>query len=208
MPRTTRLTPRKEADTDSAATPSNQPSKLLDMLADPAAVNKAQRPIRPQAPFMWAVAPQRLTVRNGKVIPSLIKQTIEPGKHGVTRLRSGRLDISGMVTNCAARGQQLIGWDVDEYCVELAPGYYASKFETLNRHTGQTVWDEQAFVDWLCDLMDRGVIPRPSKDAIGAVLSVKRTERQHLVGKPGVEHMTTAIEAEIAALEAAMMEAQ
>lgn len=205
-PRTTRLRqPQPEASAPEQAAAPAPKSRFASMFSDRTVVQQ-QRPTPPRSPFVFAWHPRRWTVLDGRVVPLLAQFSMEAGKHGLEALRSGKISRSYFRENLATRGYTEIDPEQVEYLDELAPGVWGASWERLTP-SGQIVSDRAAYLDWLESLMAQGVVPRPDAGVIDDLLSMKRQERQHLAGKPGVEHFTAAMDAEIQALERAQREA-
>ena len=138
--------------------------------------------------YLYAI-PNRFVLRDARVVPSLAKLSRTAGSNDVGAIRQ-RLpgggwrylpDMSRATAKLERRGCTIIPFDVD---AELGfPSYLQSipgtskvchRLATLVPGLEPLPPSPSVWADWLCSLMDRGVIPKPHPSQVAAVIEAAR----------------------------------
>lgn len=149
----------------------------------------AQAPKLPPMPPFWLVAhPDRWCVIEGRVVPLLHEFKLEHGVNGVIVHKdpaTGELviDSDGAEANLRSKGAKPIPWDVDGegtcYIVEVAPERWLLRFQHAIEGSSQTLTDQVAYVEWLVDLQERAVLPRPQLHNLERLEATLRFDLEH-----------------------------
>jgi hypothetical protein len=142
----------------------------LPNIASGASAAQAPKVAR-KPPFWLAFLPERWTVLDGRVLPSLQEFTLEHGCNGCEEVLrddgTGRqvrvLVVDDARANLHAKGGREIPWDIDDepYLYEAWPDHWVTRWTRLTPGTSHLQVDLEGYADFLERLTERGVLPRP-----------------------------------------------
>jgi hypothetical protein len=124
---------------------------------------------RGERPWVWKVMPRSFLIMHGRIIPRLVKVSLESGVNGCIRHpRTGLPDLRLVREDMRDRGEIEIPFDIDgegtSYLVACPGGGWRSRW-------WKGTWlDEQGYAEWAESLITRGVCPPPGMAELWSML--------------------------------------
>lgn len=167
-------------------------------------------------PFYFMVHPKRWTIMGGQIIPSPAKLKLKGGVQRVRQDRQGRYHAGDAKGDFEEKGWQVLPWDVQgegtNYLRRVTgTDCWLSKFEIAYPGSATIGTDQDAYVAFWRDLIDRGVIAPPALHVLQEMR--ERLAERHAktadkaVTVPSLRARANAFEQQLAALDAAIEDA-
>ena len=167
---------------------------------------------------MYYSRPERWQVIDGKVLPTLCKQMMQPGVGGVEEGASGKISIRHAKGMLEERGCVLIpfgqipqahkddlGFDTYLWRPEGRPDVTLSIYERVFSGSKDIRPDSVRWVEFLAHLVDSGLVPMAPDYVLGKMLDVRRERLSAHYAKlgqnPHLQVSIDTVDAEITAIE-------
>lgn len=168
--------------------------------------------------FQYYARPERWQVVEGRVLPTLCKQMMQPGVGGVEEGASGRISIRHAKGMLEERGCTLIpfeqipqshkdelGFDTYLWKPEGRPDVTLSIYERVFPGSKDVRPDSARWVEFLTHLVESGIVPMAPDYVLGKMLDVRRerlaAHYARLGQNPHEKVSIDRVEAEIEAIE-------
>jgi len=172
-------------------------------------------------PFYWTFHPERWTIIAGKLVPALQKFPLVDGVNNVSVRKDGSISFATARAKLEEEGRTLIPWtwapDGVSYlqCVDTRPRggkevaeAWISVFESADIGGAETTSDEEAYAEWLGELVSGGKLPACTPN-VASRMADKANERLGQAeaeaaklggkGRAAIRAKALAIEAEVLA---------
>jgi hypothetical protein len=163
------------------------------------------------SPFLLFHQPNAYTVIAGKVVPRLSKFKLTPGVNGVGfDERTKSLQTGDAIDELRRNGATVLPWDVDgpgtSYLLKhmVHPNLHHTRFEKFQAGSSAIRSDEAGYAAWLCDLMERDVLPKPRPDHLETLFADKNRELEEVAAEGKQKHRAEQLKAQVDAITAAM----
>lgn len=172
-----------------ARTPETQAAKRRTPAMATQAGGAAHPFLEALPPFYWTFHPERWTIIAGKLVPGLQKVPLVDGVNNVSVRKDGSFSFATARAKLEEEGRTLIPWewapDGVSYiqCVDTRPRggkevaeAWISVFESADIGGAETTSDDEAYAEWLEDLVSSGKLPACSPN-VASRMADKANER-------------------------------
>lgn len=173
------------------------------------------------SPYYLVFHPGRWTVIAGQLVPGLQKVILAAGVNNVEVDKDGRVHFAAARARLETEGRTLVPWtwapDGVSYlqCIDTRPGggkdileTWISVFETADPGRTETSSDEEAYAEWLTNLVKTGKLPacslavaRQMLDRASERLATAQADAAKLGGHGKASIRAKALEAEVEVLD-------
>lgn len=171
-------------------------------------VAAAARPLaEPRPEYRMMVHPERWGVIAGQVVPIVGHLHLQGGVNQMKAKPDGSHEGRYAIAAAEERGWMVLDEVIDgiQLCQEKAPGVWVSHWERLYPGSSQVTSNTAAYVKWLREQIDAGVIPAPRPYVLERLIESKRRESLTLADavrtQPSRQPELDRAQADLAALE-------